>query len=406
MKRLLPLAPRTEPVRARPGVLVVGHGSRAPGANQDFEALVRVYAERHPELVVAHAYVELAEPALGPALVALGQRCSRVVVLPLFLFAAGHVKNDLPIALSEARRVLPGTEFIAAEALGVHAELVALARERLDATGTPEPDKTAVLVVGRGSSDPDANGDFCKLVRLIGEGQSYAAVLPAFMGITTPRVDAGLETLARARPESIVVLPYLLFAGRLIEKLEEQVAEFRTRTPWIGAKLAEPLGADARVLQALDDRVELALGGGRPLACDACQYRVPIADVTSKVGGLKALLWSLRHAFTHTQAMPHAHAHAPLTKHVLVCGNADCADRGSILLLGTLRRLVKRAGRSRDIRVTRTSCMGRCGEGPTVVVYPDGIWYRGMTVDDADELVHGHLLSDRLLGRRVDNIMQ
>jgi (2Fe-2S) ferredoxin len=50
--------------------------------------------------------------------------------------------------------------------------------------------------------------------------------------------------------------------------------------------------------------------------------------------------------------------------------------------------------------------MGRCGEGPTVAVYPDGIWYRDVRESDAAELVREHLLSDRLVGRLVDTIMQ
>ncbi len=390
------------------GLLIVGHGSRTPQANLEFEQLVEAYGGRHPELEVAHGYVELAEPPLPTALTALGERCSRVVVLPLFLFAAGHVKNDLPIALEQARRILPNTEFVAASALGVHAELVALARERARTALPPGADatKTAVLIVGRGSSDPDANGDFCKVARLLAEGSSYSSVVTAFIGVTGPRVEAALESVARSRPERILVLPYFLFAGRLTEKLAELAAEFRRGHPWIKIDLAPPLGADARLFTAIDERIEQALGGSRPLPCDTCQYRVPIAQVTENVGGLKALLWSLRHGFTHTQAKPHEHAHVALKKHVLVCGNADCADRGSVALLSSLRRLVKRAGRSRDIRVTRTHCMGRCGEGPTVVVYPDGIWYRGMTPGDAAALLHDHLLGDRLLERRVDSIMQ
>jgi (2Fe-2S) ferredoxin len=91
---------------------------------------------------------------------------------------------------------------------------------------------------------------------------------------------------------------------------------------------------------------------------------------------------------------------------VLVCGNVDCADGGSIPLIDALRRALKDAGRQDDIRVTRTSCMGRCGEGPTVAVYPDGIWYRKVRPEDAEEVVREHLLADRLVGRLVDNIMQ
>ena len=89
------------------GVLVLGHGSRDAAANTDFEALVAAYSAAHPELDVAHGYVELAEPPLAVALQTLARRCEHVVVLPLFLFAAGHVKNDLPLALHHARRDWP-----------------------------------------------------------------------------------------------------------------------------------------------------------------------------------------------------------------------------------------------------------------------------------------------------------
>jgi (2Fe-2S) ferredoxin len=128
--------------------------------------------------------------------------------------------------------------------------------------------------------------------------------------------------------------------------------------------------------------------------------------VGDRVGGLRALLWSARHAFTHTQAMPHRHAHRPLARHVLVCCNADCADRGSLALLRALRVRADESGLAGELRITRTSCMGRCGEGPTVAVYPDGIWYRGVTAADADELMREHLVGDRLVGRLVDGIMQ
>jgi (2Fe-2S) ferredoxin len=237
-------------------------------------------------------------------------------------------------------------------------------------------------------------------------------VQASFAGIAEPRLEVALELAARARPERIVVLPYLLFAGRLIERMDATVRAFLARYPWLRCDLAPHLagGEDdlgERSLQALlDERVHDALEGGRPLPCDTCQYRVPIAGLSERVGGLEAMLWSVRHSFTHTQAMPHVHAHRPLRKHVLVCGNADCAERGSVELISALRRLLRQAGRELDIRITRTHCMGRCGEGPTLAVYPDGIWYRGVRESDAGELVQQHLLGDRLVSRLVDQIMQ
>ncbi|HWF61615.1 MAG TPA: CbiX/SirB N-terminal domain-containing protein [Nitrospira sp.] len=390
------------------GLLIVGHGSRDSKANLEFEALVAIYRSRRPDLTVAHGYIELAQPSLITALRCLAQQVDVVVVLPLFLFAAGHVKNDIPLALAQARHEFPCPRFAVARALGVHPSLVDLAYERAkpELDGARELLKTAVIVVGRGSSDPDANAEFCKAVRLFTEGRNLGWVLPSFIGITRPTFVEAAELVARARPERIVVVPYFLFGGRLIDKISEQVTAFRSRYPWIKIEQATHLGRDERLFHLIDERMSEAIKGTHPLPCDTCQYRVPVSGVTDKVGGIKALLWSLRHTFTHTQAMPHVHAHRPLTKHVLVCTNADCADRGSLLLVAELRRLITEEGRNADIKVTRTLCMGRCGEGPTVAVYPDGIWYRGVTQADAQELVDEHLLANRLVGRLIDNIMQ
>jgi sirohydrochlorin cobaltochelatase len=432
----------------RTRVVVVGHGSRDPEANAELEALVAAWRTRRPDLEISVGYVELAEPSLAHALdsaagrprhaapspapcanppraqdadalqtpsagaaedrdhaAARGERAERVVALPLFLFSAGHVKNDLPLALQAARANHPGVRFVAARALGVHPKLAELLAARV-AIDPAEAGKTAVVVVGRGASDPDANGDFHKLVSLFAQGRGFAQVAPCFIGITRPLVPETLEQIARARPEKLVVAPYMLFSGRLITKLEDQVAAFRQLYPWIATRIARHLGAHETLFELMDARVAEALDGGAPLPCDTCQYRTELPGRAHEVGGLGALLWSLRHGYTHTQAVPHQHAHKPVRKHVLVCGNVDCADRGSIALIETLRGLIKDAGRQLDIKVTRTSCMGRCGEGPTVVIYPDGIWYRGVRDGDARELVGEHLLRDRLVARLVDNIMQ
>ncbi len=390
-------------------ILIVAHGSRDAAANAELLAFVASFRARRRDVEVEHAYIELAQPSLAEALAAVARRSREIVVVPLLLFAAGHVKNDLPIALARARAEHPNVRFVAAPALGVHASLAEIAFERateIDALDPAPAARTAIVVVGRGASDPDANGDFCKLVRLVAEGRGLMRVDPAFIGITRPSVEEALEHVARARPERLLVMPYFLFAGRLITKLRAQVDAFAERYPWVHARLAPHLGEDPRLFALLDERVDQALAGRAPLPCDTCMYRTALPGVTEHVGGLKALLYSVRHAVTHTEAAPHEHAHRALRKHVLVCGNADCVDRGSLAVLDALRRLVKDAGREREIKITRTSCMGRCGEGPTVAVYPDGIWYRAVREADARDLALDHLFGDRLVARLVDNVMQ
>jgi sirohydrochlorin ferrochelatase/(2Fe-2S) ferredoxin len=388
---------------------VLGHGSREPSSNDQFEECVEVWRSRRQDGArVAHAYVELASPSLDEGLADLAKEAGEVVVVPLFLFAACHIKNDVPLALTRARRKFPHVRFAAGSPLGVHPDLAQLAFERAASVAPMGADvsRTALVVVGRGSSDPDANGDFCKLVRLAAEGRGLMLAEASFTGITRPRLTETLEHVARAQPDRIVVVPYLLFPGRLLDKLRDEIAQFAHRYPWTRAVLARPLGADDRLLALLDERAQQAQSGQAPLPCDTCLYRTELPGFAEHVGGLRAMLWSVRHSLTHTQAVPHVHSHRPVKKHILVCGNGDCVQRGAVRLLDGLRRAVRRAGLQRDVRVTRTSCMGRCGEGPAVVIYPDGVWYRQVQVDDVEDIVEGHIHCDRLVARIVDSVMQ
>src|SRR5260370_5365107 len=86
----------------RTGILIVGHGSREPASNLEFEQLVAQLRARRPEFDVRHAYVELAEPSLADGLDAIARCNDRVVVVPCFLFTAGHVKNAIRLAIVPA----------------------------------------------------------------------------------------------------------------------------------------------------------------------------------------------------------------------------------------------------------------------------------------------------------------
>lgn len=408
-------------------VVLIGHGSRRGKANTGFEEYVAAYRAAHPEFTVRHGYVELAEPFMGDAIREAARDHDRVVAMPLLLFRSGHAKNDLPLVMNEIRGEFPGREIFAADTLGVHPQLCDLAYRRACETGVLPaireqqtnqeggPDaasyskktlaNTAVVFVGRGSSDPDANGDFYKQMRIFAEGRGFGWVLPCFVGITEPTLDQALNLIARARPERVILAPYFLQPGVLIERIRDQVEKFRSEYPWVQAVVAEPLGMDDAILNVVHERVEQAMTGQNALPCDTCKFRVAMPAQEEHVGGLKALLWSARHSFTHNQAMPHEHAHKPIQKHVLVCGNVDCAGNGSIRALAALRSGLKRRGLLKQVLVTQTSCMGHCGAGPNVVVYPDGIWYRGVVEDDIEELIDEHLVGDRLVARLVDNIM-
>ena len=396
-------------MRKKTTVVVVGHGSRVGQANAEFEAFVDRFRGDVPAHELIPAYVELAQPDVKTALKRAALTSDQVFVLPFFLFAAGHVKNDLPLAVAAARREFPDVKFHVATPLGVHPNMARLAAARIDETAqslNKEKGKTSVLMIGRGCSDPDANSDFCKLVRLIEETSPYARVDYCFLAIVKPKIVDALDRLLRDAPDAVIVQPYLLFPGQLVQQIEELMIPYAKRYPWISIKVSKTLGEDPLIFDLLKERLTDAVSGGKTLPCDNCQYRVPLNTLHDKVGGLNSLLWSIRHSFTHTQAMPHRHAHAPIKKHVLVCGNIDCADQGSIRLLETLRQLVKERGLEKQIKVTKTSCLGCCGDGPTVAIYPDGVWYRRCEARYAEEIFSKHLLKDELVAEIVDQIIQ
>lgn len=396
--------PMTEvpPARDARVLLVVGHGSRATEANAVVVRIAEKLARSRPDLDVRVSYVELAEPHVELALAEAAASATRVDLLPLFLFGAGHVKTDLPLIATRVRERFPGVRIEIGEPLGVHPALARAVARRVGREGEPT---RIVVLVGRGSSDPDANADAAKLARLVAEELALPWVMLAFAAVARPRVTDVLEAAARLRPPEIVVVPYLLSAGRVVDAIAAEVDKLAATMPWIRFRVTEPFGDDPEVLEVLGERLDRLEDGRGNLACDSCQFRTPIGPFASRVGGMRSLLYSIRHLETHKQTGPHAHAHKPLTKHVFVCGNADCATRGSIRLVSELRREIAVRGLSRTHRITRSSCMGRCGEGPTVVVYPDGVFYRGVAPEDARELVTEHLVGDRLVARLVDTIL-
>jgi sirohydrochlorin cobaltochelatase len=267
-------------------LLLVGHGSRSAAGVAEYFALADRVRALAPGLTVGTGFLELSPPPLSVAvadLVSAGH--DDIAVVPLVLFAAGHAKTDVPASVQLARRDFPGTRFRYGRALGVSADLLRVVEERLAAT-VPAGDEgaTAVLLVGRGSSDPDANADLAKVARLYWEGRSHPYVEAAYVGLTAPRVPDALDRLRRLGARRIAVVPYFLFTGVLEERIRRQAADFAAEHPDVGVTVTRYLGPDDRVARLVLDRYrELLAGEVRP-NCDLCVHRVPMTGFLDRVG--------------------------------------------------------------------------------------------------------------------------
>jgi (2Fe-2S) ferredoxin len=87
--------------------------------------------------------------------------------------------------------------------------------------------------------------------------------------------------------------------------------------------------------------------------------------------------------------------------HVFVCENrrpADdprgcCAAKGSEAIRSALKEEIARRGLKKQVRANSAGCLDACAYGPSIVVYPEGVWYGGVRVEDVPEIVESHLVN-------------
>ncbi len=78
-----------------------------------------------------------------------------------------------------------------------------------------------------------------------------------------------------------------------------------------------------------------------------------------------------------------------------------CTSNGSDAVRERFAEVMDREGLRDQLRVVRTSCLDNCSRGPTMVVYPDDVWYQGVQVDDVQEIIDSHIKGGRVVQRLV-----
>jgi len=261
-------------------VLLVGHGSRNVEGNREIEAFAALWRKRQPQWRIEVCFIEFADVLLDAGLDRAASNAARVIVVPLILNAAGHVKMETPEHIAQARLRHPQTEFVYVPNLGADDRLLHILkrslRKAMGALDMPDPRTTGVTVLGRGSSDRGANGEVAKLARWLFEETDHDLVDIAFTGITFPRLEAVVQRQVRLGMTQIVVLPYYLFTGTLIERIRRQVERLRMQYPQVCFSLGDYFGFEEEIFLLLDERVQTVQSGSMQqgaMPCDGCKYR-------------------------------------------------------------------------------------------------------------------------------------
>ena len=290
-------------------LLLVGHGSRAAGGNDEIEQFAARWRERHPGWHIEVGFIEFADVLLDEGLdrAARAARAGtgRVLVLPLILNAAGHVKMEIPEAIEHAREHCPGTEFLYGPHLTACDPILDVLRRNLrkcmSELDMPDPTTTGVVLLGRGSSDRQANGDVAKMARWLMEETDHELVDLAFTGITWPRLERVVQRQVQLGMKQVVVLPYYLFTGTLMQRIARQVEHLRQQYPQVRFAQASYFGFEKEIFALLEQRVADLRAGVQDsrLPCDGCKYR------------------ELAHDLGHGHSHAHTHAPAPATDAVV-----------------------------------------------------------------------------------------
>ena len=275
---------------SRIGVMVCGHGSRDEDAIAEFESVAAGVRARLPRYDVESGFLEFATPVIREGLGKLRARGNELcLAVPGMLFAAGHAKNDIPSVLNTFEAEHPEMEIRYARELGVDDKLLRAAgdriREALDAAGDGVPlHETMLVVVGRGASDPDANSNVAKVMRMLWEGFGFGWGETAYSGVTFPLVEPALSHVAKLGFRRIVVFPYFLFTGVLVKRIYAHTDRVASRHPEIEFVKAPYLNDHPAVLDAFAERVEEILHGANLMNCKLCKYRERILGFEAEKG--------------------------------------------------------------------------------------------------------------------------
>ncbi len=272
----------------RTGILICGHGSRSECAIKEFKQLAEKIKLRVPDIPLEYGFLEFNRPIIREALDNLKDKgVERVIALPAMLFAAGHTKNDIPAVLNNYSSET-GLFIQYGRELGINTLMIGAAggrvKEIIDTNSNYPLSETLLVVAGRGSSDPDANSNVCKITRMLVEGFGFGWGETVFSGVTFPLVEPGLRYSLKLGFKRIILLPYFLFSGVLVSRIREHSKRVSEDNPEVEFLNATYLSDHDLVVDTFMERIQEVLEGKNFMNCSLCKYRSNLLGFETEVG--------------------------------------------------------------------------------------------------------------------------
>jgi sirohydrochlorin cobaltochelatase len=243
-------------------VLIVAHGSPEEKGNVHFrQTFSKLSKLLPPEIDLRQGFIEHATPSVSDSIRDISPGVGGIAMVPYLLFDAGHSKSDVPSYITEAKNLFPSLSVIREWALGTDQVLVDIL---LSIIPPVEKDKKDVLIlVGRGSLDPNANASLYYQSRRLWERRRGADPQVTFIGVTDPRFSSVMSEL-NTDSDRLIIVPVFLFEGVLMDRIRHQASLFQARTGYSGEILITPAFGDHPLLLAhMAKRIQRLLQLGR-----------------------------------------------------------------------------------------------------------------------------------------------
>lgn len=312
---------------ATSGVLICGHGSRAKIAEEEFSLLAKGLKERHPSLNIDYGFLEYSAPNIHTALDNLmAKGVTTIHAVPGMLFAATHAKNDIPSVLTTYQEKHPNLTIKYGQELGLHEEMILAFQQRIlealdleDIPAVGDLYDTMLVVVGRGTSVVDANADAAKLTRIVAENIGFGWSETVYSGVTYPSVGRGLEMALKLGYKKIVVAPYFLFGGRLIDRIAGYVDKVAEENADVQFFKADYLRAQEHVINTFELRISETFNLQKNKKDLMADFKERLArgevDVHHHHAEFKPEGEATSHEHSHENGNEHSHSHEKKDTH-------------------------------------------------------------------------------------------
>ena len=234
-------------------VLYIGHGSRVSQGVQ--EALD--FIERGRRGIAAPiqevCFLELVEPDILTGVRRCVERGATVIsVVPILLLTAMHAKEDIPDELAKAQALYPDLKLNYGRPFGVHPKIVESLLDRVLEKAQKPSEDAMVLLVGRGSSDPEVKRDLTEIADRLHHLHPFKRVDISFMYGAKPKLKEALRLAKETGHKQVFIVPYLLFSGIVMNEIMEELEQLDLRDQEF--ILCESLGYHQNIVEVLQER--------------------------------------------------------------------------------------------------------------------------------------------------------